>query len=65
MANLLGRVWTATVGAVAGACLGLVASLLMLTMKIALDFSLWAVAAGAIVGAIAGFALGNRKLGGK
>jgi len=65
MAKLLERIWAGVVGAVAGACIGLVGTLLMLMARFSLDFALWAVAVFALLGVIVGFAFGNKKFGGK
>jgi hypothetical protein len=62
MAKLLARIWAGVVGAVAGACIGLVLTLLLLVARYSLDFALWVVAILALLGAIVGFAFGNKKL---
>jgi hypothetical protein len=65
MLAFLSRVWAGIVGAVAGACLGFLVCILLFSVGAALNVALWAVAVLAAVGAVAGFAFGNRKLGGK
>ncbi len=65
MRKLLERIWAGIVGAVAGACLGLLLTIVFLMMQISLDVALWTVAILAAIGGIAGFVIGNKKLGGK
>jgi hypothetical protein len=65
MLAFLARVWAALVGGVAGACLGFLLSILLLTIGVGLNVALWAVAVMASFGAVAGFAFGNKKVGGK
>jgi hypothetical protein len=65
MAKLLVRIWGGVVGAVAGACFGLVITMLLMMARVSLALALWAVAILALLGAIVGFAFGNKKLGGK
>lgn len=65
MLKLLGRIWAGVVGAVAGACIGLVLTILLLMTGFSLDVALWAVAILALLGATAGALVGNKNLGGK
>ena len=65
MAKLLARIWAGVVGAVAGACIGLVVTLLLLMARFSLDFALWAVAIFSLLGAVVGIAFGNKRLGGR
>ncbi len=65
MMKLLGRLWAGIVGAVAGASLGLVLAIVFLMLRISLDVALWMVAILALLGGIAAFVVGNKKLGGK
>lgn len=64
MAKWVARIWAGIVGAVAGACIGLVATLLLMVARGSHDL-VWVVGMFALLGAVVGFALGNRKLGGK
>jgi len=65
MMKLLGRLWAGIVGAVAGASLGLVLAIVFLMLRISLDVALWIIAILALLGGIAAFVVGNKKLGGK
>jgi hypothetical protein len=62
MMKLLARIWAGLVGAVTGACIGLVVVLLLLMTGYSLDVALWAVAILALLGAIVGFVFGNKTL---
>jgi len=65
MVKFLGRIWAGIVGAIAGASLGFIVSIVCLTLQISLEVALWSVAILAIIGGIAGFVFGNKNLGGK
>jgi hypothetical protein len=65
MLKLLERIWAGVVGAVAGACIGLVLTILLLMTGFSLDVALWAVAILALLGATVGAFVGNKHLGGK
>jgi hypothetical protein len=65
MSKLLLRFWAGFVGAVAGACIGLVAVLILLTLKVSLNVALWGVVILATIGALVGLAFGNKTIGGK
>ena len=64
MKSFFSRLWGAIVGAVAGACLGLAITIVLMMQHVALEKSLWATAATAAIGGIVGFVFGNRKIGG-
>ena len=62
--NILGRIWSGIVGVVAGVSLGFLLIIVLLAMQISLDI-VWTVTIFGIVGGLAGFGLGNKKLGGR
>jgi hypothetical protein len=62
---MLERIWTGIVGGVAGACLGIIITIMLLSTGYSLAAGLWVVAIVGALGAIAGFVFGNKKLAGK
>jgi hypothetical protein len=65
MAKILARIWAALVGAVAGACIGFLAMLLLLLTGSSLEIGLWAVAILALLGGTVGLVFGNITFGSK